>query len=927
VSPMDRRTFLANGARASATLAAAALPDVGTAVHTSVCPEVDAYASASPGSLSPVRLTINGLTDPVGVDPDDLNFAWQLSAPGRTALQKGYRIVLRRTDVGQVGTAWDSGPVASGRQAFVSPTKTVIDSDAAYAWTVSVRDASGGWSTPSAVGTFVTALRDGDWTAQWLQPAAASAEPNRVTYVRTDVALPSGRIARATAYIAAAHTYQLFVNGPRVDLCPSFCYPDEQYFRCVDLTHSLRPGRSNAVGVLHHWYGPGQGRPASFPGVLFQLEVHYANGRHVRVGSDGSWRETPAEWLPSPQRNSDGGDFVEWVDGRAHPDGWSTAGFSDAAWTAPKVIGPSGSAPFTRTYVQRTRIADTAVAPVSLRTLANGSLVADFGAVYAARLRVRFRHGADGRTIPMHVGYLLDPDGQVSTVHGTQETDLAFSYITRAGDQTFEALTYLGFRYLQIDDPGQVISRDDIAAVATHADMPAVPMATFTSNDRMLNAVWKLNARSCLYCTHEQFVDTPTREKGQFLWDAANESEAVMRAYRDQNMSWQALRDVERGQARFHPDGRVNAVYPNGDGARDYPTSTARYPEWIWRYYVATGDFDTAVILYPSASQACDYLWTARNPITGLLYGLADGSDGDPIYGYDLSVAADTASNVLSINAFNRVAQLAELANDPAGAAVQRSRAAQLTDSVNSVLRLSNGVYIDGLDSNGAQSTHSSQESNVLALAYGVVPPTDIGYVGAFVASLGISVGPNHGLELLRALANAGLWNDMVGTLTNAVEPGWAHIVASGGTFTWEVWSPSDLIGDSMSHGWGSSALVAMHESLLGITLLAPTADGAVRADISPPSTGLVRASGSFPTVAGTLGVSWSRQPGTFSLSATIPPNAAATVAMPATDASAVRESGTSIGAASGVTSGSFSDGTAFLTLGSGSYHFTSRTA
>ena len=32
-------------------------------------------------------------------------------------------------------------------------------------------------------------------------------------------------------------------------------------------------------------------------------------------------------------------------------------------------------------------------------------------------------------------------------------------------------------------------------------------------------------------------------------------------------MTWQGLRDVERGQARFWPDGRVDAIYPNGDGA------------------------------------------------------------------------------------------------------------------------------------------------------------------------------------------------------------------------------------------------------------------------------------------------------------------------------------------------------------------------
>ncbi len=923
MTAMNRRTFLGRGARASAALAVGStLPALGSA--STAAAASDELDSAPPGTLYPMDLTVGGWPDPVGTDPDDCSFSWKLTAPGRTALQQAYRIVVRRADPGHGATVWDSGPVRSARQAFVRYVGPTLAGDAAYTWTVRVQDKDGGWSAPSSTGSFVTALRNGDWSASWLQPAASSPEPDRVTYVRAEVQLPAGQLRRATAFLAGAHTAQLYANGQRLDLGPGFSYPDEQYFCCVDLTGSVRSGQPNALGVVHRWYGPGQGRPASYPGLLLQLSLHYEGGRHVTFGTDGNWREHAAEWLPSAQRNSDGADYVEWVDGRAHPVGWSVPGFDDSSWVSPRIIGPAGTAPFSKTFVQRTRLADHAVAPVSLRTLGNGSVVADFGAVYAARVRVRFAQGQAGRTVSMRVGYLLDDDGQVSAIHGTQETNLSFTYITRAGDQTFEALTYLGFRYLQIDAPGGSMARSDIAAVATHAAMPAVPMATFSTDNRMLNAVWKLNAHSCLYCTHEQFVDTPTREKGQFVWDAANESEAVQRAYGDRNMSWQGLRDVARGQARYHPDGRVNAVYPNGDGARDIPTFTARYPEWVWRYYVATGDLDTAVILYPTTEGVSDYLWAARNGITGLLEGLADSFDGDNIFGYDLTVVADTASNVLAVNAFTRIAQLADLAGDAAGAALQRSRATQLAGSINSVLLSSGGVYADGLGSNGAVSSHASQEANALALAYNVVPPSALATVGAFVASLGISVGPNHGLELLRGLAAADRWDDMVRLLTDTTTPGWGHIVDSGGTFTWETWTPSDLVGDSMSHGWGSSALVAMGESLLGLTLLPPTTDGAVRLSVTPPRSGLTRASGSMPTVAGPATVSWSRTAAALTLQLTIPANAAANIALPAASQSAVRESGSAIGSVSGVTYGTYANGMAFLAVGSGSYQFTS---
>ena len=54
--------------------------------------------------------------------------------------------------------------------------------------------------------------------------------------------------------------------------------------------------------------------------------------------------------------------------------------------------------------------------------------------------------------------------------------------------------------------------------------------------------------------------------------------------------------------------------------------------------------------------------------------------------------------------------------------------------------------------------------------------------------------------------------------LTDTKDPGWAHIVAVGGTFSWESWTLSDVEGDGMSHGWGSSALVAFQTAILGVT-------------------------------------------------------------------------------------------------------------
>ena len=86
--------------------------------------------------------------------------------------------------------------------------------------------------------------------------------------------------------------------------------------------------------------------------------------------------------------------------------------------------------------------------------------------------------------------------------------------------------------------------------------------------------MWNLARHSALYDIQEQFLDTPTREKGPFLGDAFDVSQATMAAFGERALTFQALRDFARSQARYWPDGRVNVVYPNGDGKRDIPDAT-----------------------------------------------------------------------------------------------------------------------------------------------------------------------------------------------------------------------------------------------------------------------------------------------------------------------------------------------------------------
>ena len=497
-----------------------------------------------------LALTVNGSVAPVGVDPDGVSFAWHLDDARKDAKQVAYRILVSRDanpEPGSSAVVWD-GFTRSAQQAFVAYKGPRLAGDTEYWWTVQTTSAAGNAGHVSAFAPpqpFVTGLRDADWKAQWVRPGPADPGAEEYTYVRKEVTIGTSPIVRATAYVAAAHQYQLYIDGAKVAAGPSFAYPDEQYYEATDVTGALHAGAANAIGVLHHWYGPGQGRPASAPGLLLQITVVHQDGSREVIGTDGTWQEHRAEWLPAAPRNDEGG-FTERVDGRLQPQGWAQPGFDAKGWTPVAVLGPVGTKPFTHLVAQRTHIVESPVRPVSVRTLPSGAVIADYGAVIAARPAVTFHDGVAGRPVAMHVGYVLDPDGHVSTTVAVQDTDLSFSYIERAGEQTFQAYTYLGFRYLEVDAPGEKLDPSQLVVYARHSAMPDENAGTFTSSVPILDKVFELVRHSALYVSQEQFVDTPTREKGQFLTDSFNDSQATMHAFGEQNLTWQALEDFAR---------------------------------------------------------------------------------------------------------------------------------------------------------------------------------------------------------------------------------------------------------------------------------------------------------------------------------------------------------------------------------------------
>ncbi|ELZ24427.1 alpha-L-rhamnosidase [Haloterrigena salina JCM 13891] len=864
----------------------------------------------------PVALRTEYASTPIGLDAARPDLRWRVDADRRGARQTAFRVLVASTpDRLSPGEAdcWDTGKRSSDRPA-VTYDGDPLESGREYHWAVRVWDESdepSAWSDPARWETGL--LEPADWEASWIsRPDDGAFERGQFTYLRREVSL-EGEIERARAYVSASHRYELSVNGRTVDCGPSASYPDFQYYKTVGLTDDLETG-ANAIGALCNWNGAGQGRPAAEPGFICQLEVTFADGTERTVVTDGSWRVREAEWREdAPLRNDEIAEPIEIIDARRVPRGWNEPGFDAGAWDYATVVGTHPTEPWERLVAQRSEVVRSPIEPVSMDRLEDGSYVVDFGRVYAGLPEVRFADGTDGHRVALRAGYRLADDGSVAETEGTQWTDMRYEYVQREGEGTFRPFNYLGIRYLQIDDPGEELEPEQVGLLATRNAVPDERAATFESDDETVDAVFDLARHSALYGCQGQFVDTPTREKGQFLMDGFNVSRTTTRAFAERALSRQAIAEFCRSHYRYWAgEGRLNAVYPNGDGKRDIPDFTVSFPEWVWRYYRTTGDRATLERAYPVITAIAAYVERHVDGETGLVANLLGGGGGpyeegivdwppEMRYGYDRDWPVRTTVNVLCTSALGRAADIAaELDRPDHERSHYRDRQRALEAAIDDRLRQGDR-YVDGCDATDA-SDSASQHANALPLAFGLVPDARVDAVAERVADQGMSMGPMMVPWLLEALETAGRPDAVVDLLTNPDDDGWANIIAQGGTFTWETWHcrDSSLPDDqrhnrSESHAMGATVLVYILRTLLGVR-----SDGLAgeRLEIRPPEAGLESASGRVPTERGPVAVSWTRGEHTdpetddgsesFHLEATIPWNASATVVLPTSTEDAV---------------------------------------
>jgi len=919
-----------------------------------------AVAAAS-AALQVANLKCENAVDPLGVDAATPRVSWQVredDAALRGARQTAWQVLVASTReklAADRGDLWDSGRVASDETAWIAYAGQPLASAQRVFWKVRAWDAAGrptAWSAPATWTMGV--LRSEDWRARWIE-AAPNAEG---ALLRHEFAVKPG-LKRALLHVTGLGQYEAFLNGAKVGadlLTPGWTdYHDTVLYDTHDVTAQLVAGR-NAIGLalgrgMYHVERK-DNRFAKFTSnygelrALAQLRLEYADGTVEFVGTDDRWRTHPG---PITWSSAYGG---EDYDARRLPANWNRVGAAPDGWAPVKLSTSTLGALRGLSHANEPIRAIETREPVSVRPLADGAVLFDFGqnTSFMPRLTVS---GPTGSTVRLVPGEVVKEDGSIErgTMGGAHRGSAWWQY-TKATDGVetwFPQFYYLGSRYIRAEvvpaAPGGAAPKiEQLQMVIVRATV--TPAGEFATSNPLLNRIRGLVRWAQASNLVSILTDCPHREKLGWIEQFHLNGPSIRHEFDVTRTYAKGMRDMAEAQL---PDGLVPNIAPEyvefKGGFRNAAEWGAAFLLVPWQQRDFTGDESLLRDYYPAMQRYFAFL-ESRADHDILSDGLGDWYD----YELNSGKRANLTPPPITATAFfyedaRTLARTAELLGHADDAARYRARAEQIRRAYIAKFRRDDGLY-----------GTASQASLCIPLVMGLVEERDRPAVLAAlikdVESKGYATAGDIGFRyLLLALAQAGR-DDVIYRLINQDEkPGYGYQLKLGATALTESWHAS--LGASHNHFMLGQVIEWFYQRVAGLAP-DPERPGFRHAILRPQPVGdLTWAEATQHTVRGDFHVRWERKvvagvpdgddhrasqtravvagtaattpdvtARTFMLQVTVPANTTATLYLPTHDVAAVRESGQPLAGASGLKFVRVDGDRAVIELASGIYSF-----
>ncbi len=192
------------------------------------------------------------------------------------------------------------------------------------------------------------------------------------------------------------------------------------------------------------------------------------------------------------------------------------------------------------------------------------------------------------------------------------------------------------------------------------------------------------------------------------------------------------------------------------------------------------------------------------------------------------------------------MAEFAHVLNKPEEELDFKLRAAKVKNSINEKLfNKEGGYYTDGVETD-----HAAIHSNMLPLAFGIVPDAYQESVIDYIKTRGMGCSVYGAQFLLEALYNAGADDYALELMTATHDRSWYNMIKGGSTISWEAWDLRYKPNQDWNHAWGAAPANIVPRYMWGIQ---PKTPGYGVATIKPQMANLNNSSIVVPTIRGQI--------------------------------------------------------------------------
>ncbi|HMR83448.1 MAG TPA: family 78 glycoside hydrolase catalytic domain, partial [Niabella sp.] len=312
--------------------------------------------SQTRSALTPVKLKVEYLTDPKGLDVKKPRFSWVLETKDKKAFaqkQAAYRIIVASTQKmisKGVGDIWDSRWISAADMGHIVFNGSPLFSDRTYYWKVAVKDQDNKISDWSTAAQWSTGILNDQWKGQWIggnelfNPVSGD---NNIW----DPWLKKGfdlklLPKKATLFVASVGYHELYVNGKRVGdevLAPvATDHTKRARYVAYDIEKFLKKGK-NVIGIwlgtswsIFAGYDVDGSRPLT-PIVTAQVDMYSEENPTalsrplLSLITDGTWKyhASPNKLMGTWDFRNMGGEL--WDDNKAL-DNWASLFLDDGHW-------------------------------------------------------------------------------------------------------------------------------------------------------------------------------------------------------------------------------------------------------------------------------------------------------------------------------------------------------------------------------------------------------------------------------------------------------------------------------------------------------------------------------------------------------------------------------------------------------------------